>query len=55
MVTCMKVNGKITKRMDLVYTNIILGPFTKDTGEKISSLELGSKYGWIIANMKDLI
>ena len=30
----MKVNGKITRHMDLVYTSIIRAPHMKDTGTK---------------------
>jgi hypothetical protein len=53
MVTCMKVNGKITKRMDLGFTSTIRVQFMKDTGRKICNPVSGLRSGWITANMKD--
>lgn len=50
----MKVNGKITRHMDLVSINIVLVQFMKGTGKEICSLVSVSKSGWITANMKDL-
>lgn len=53
MGTCMKVNGKITKHMDLGYISTIQEQFMKDIGRKTCNPVSGSKSGWIKADMKD--
>lgn len=51
----MKENGLMTKLMDTVFTNILMGPNSKDNGMKINKKEKGLKPGLMELNMRETI
>lgn len=55
MEMCMKETGTRTRLTDLEYILIQMEPPTQENGEMTSSMDMGSKHGLIMLNMKEII
>jgi hypothetical protein len=55
MAMFMKVNGKMTRLMDMVDTCILMELNMKDTGKKINNMEKEKKHGLTMLVIKEIM